>query len=311
MKRKITTTIKRMVSFGLVLAMMLTCTNVYAAEGEVTPVDSTDEQEYATSITYNVETGEITYGADQTGDLSDASSYAIQYDEYGIDPLYDGIIGLDNRVRITNTTDSPYRNICYIEAYFKNNKVKKGSGTLVYSDVLLTSGHVIYDKELGGWAYHVKVTPAKNGKDSEPLGSTYAMNLTSNEEWTVNGNHEWDWAILDLKKGYNTWQSFGYYDNYYNQLGTSVTAIGYPDEEGHYYYMYSDTNSISNVTEYWYMALCDFTKGESGGALIDDRTGMLIGVITGYKEITPNEEYANFHVRITPDLCSRIKEHFD
>ena len=308
MKRKITT-IKRMVSFGLILVMTLTGMNVYAAELGVNTDDIIDEQESATSITYNVETGEITYGADQMGDLSDTSSYAIQYDEYGTNPLYDGIIGIDNRVQITNTTESPYCNICYLEILFPDLFHTSGSGVLVYSDVLLTAGHCVYSSEHGGWALNVTVTPAKSGKDSKPLGSTYAMNLTCNEGWTVNNDHRWDWAILDLKKGFNTSQPFGYYDNYYDQLGTSVTAIGYPGD--HQYYMYADTNSITYADEKFFVALCDVHEGESGGALIDVRSGYLIGVISSGAEVTPGEEYANYFVRLNPDLCSRIKAHFD
>ena len=54
----------------------------------------------------------------------------ITTDEYVINPLYDGIIGLDNRVRITNTTDSPYRNICCLEITFPSGKTYMSSGVL-------------------------------------------------------------------------------------------------------------------------------------------------------------------------------------
>lgn len=309
MKRKMAIRIRRIVSFSLVFAIMLASTKIDTLAADANQATGIKQLEYPVSVTYDVETGKITYGADQNGNLSDASSYEIQYDECAISPLYDGIIGLDNRVQITNTTDSPYRNVCYIEAYFKDGFVCYGSGVLVYFDVLLTAGHCVYKSEHGGWATHVTVTPAKNGKDNNPLGSTYATHFTSNEGWTVNGDGKCDWAIVDLKKGFDTWQLFGYYNNYYDQLGTSVTAIGYPKD--HQYYMYTDTNSITYASEYIFVVLCDFTDGESGGALIDVKSGYLIGIITSGAEVTPGEEYANYCTRITPDLCSRIKEHYD
>lgn len=307
MKRKITT-IKRMLSFGLVLTMMLTGMNVYAAEGEANPADSVDELK---TVSYNMETGEITYEVHKVEDLPDVSSLEIQNDEYGINPLYDGIIGLDNRVRITNTTDSPYRNVCYVEAKFPDGSISRGSGVLVYFDVLLTCGHCVYLHDHGGFATSIKIIPAMNGENNAPLGTAYSLGANVCQAWVDNKDTNGDWAIVDLNKSFQTWQLFGYYSNIYSQLGTSVTSIGYPRDEGFKGYMYADTNSISYVTEYRYTVLCDMTGGQSGGALIDDKSGYLIGINNEVREIKPGEEYANYCVRLTPELCSLIQEHYD
>ena len=306
MKRRITTTIKRMVSFGLVLAMMLTCTNVYATEGEVTPVDSTDE---LTMVSYNMETGETTYEVHKVENLPDVSSLEIQDDEYDISTHH--VIGIDNRVRITNTTDSPYRNVCYVEAKFPDGSTGFGSGVLVYFDVLLTCAHCVYLHEHGGFATSIKIIPAMNGENNTPLGTAYSLGANVGKEWVDNKDTNGDWAIVDLNKSFETWQLFGYYSNIYSQLGTSVTSIGYPRDDGFKGYMYADTNSIMNVTEYQYTVLCDMTGGQSGGALIDDKSGYLIGIISNDREIVPGEEYANRCVRLTPELCSLIQEHYD
>lgn len=308
MKRKMAIRIRRIVSFSLVFAMLLVSTKVYAISTDVNPVDSVDGLE---TVSYNMETGEVTYEVYKPTDLSDVSSLEIQYDEYSATPLYDGIIGLDNRVRITNTTDSPYRNICYIEAKFSDGAISYSSGVLVYFDVLLTCGHCVYSQDHGGFATSIKVTPAMNGENTAPLGTAYALGTQICQAWVDNKDRNGDWAIVDLNKSFSTWQLFGYYTDIYSQLGTSVTSIGYPGQEGFKYYMYADTNSISYVTEYLYSTLCDMTHGESGGALIDDRSGYLIGINASIMELVANEEYANRCVRITPELCSIIKEHYD
>ena len=302
MKRKITTRIRRIVSLCLALAMMLASTTVYAASTYANPVDRTNEVK---TVSYDMETGETTYEVYQVDDLSDVNSLAITTDEYGTNPLYDGIIGMDNRVRITNTTDSPYRNICCLEITFPDGKTYMGSGVLVYFDVMLTAGHCVYNEEYGGWATSIKITPGRNGQDNEPFGVAYPTNISCSKEWVDKSNHDGDWAIVDLNRSFDTWQLYGYYSNIYSQLGTSVTAIGYPAQ--FQYYMYADTNSISYVTEYQYTVLCDMTGGQSGGALIDVRSGYLIGINTWVEEITAGEEYANHCLRLTPELCNIIK----
>ncbi len=304
MKKKIATIIKRMVSFGLVLAMILTSTNVYATEGEVSPVDSTDELK---TVSYNMETGEITYEVYEVEDLTDVSSLEIQDDEISTHH----VIGIDNRSHITNTTDSPYRNVCCLVITYPNGSKTIGSGVLVYFDVLLTAAHCVYQHDRGGWATSIEIVPGRQGENKRPLGTAYPTKTMCSQEWIDNRNYDGDWAIIDLDRSFDTWQLFGYYNNYYNQLGTSVTAIGYPGEEDIRYHMYADTNSISYVTEYQYTVLCDLTGGQSGGALIDDKSGYLIGIISNEKEIVPGEEYANRCLRLTPALCSVIQSHYD
>ena len=301
-------TIRRIMSLGLVLTMMLTGINVYAAEDEGNHVGSVDELK---TVSYNMETGEITYEVHQVEELPDVSALEIQNDKYEITPLYDGIIGIDNRVRITNTTDSPYRNVCYVESTFSDGFFCRASGVLVYFDVVLTCGHCVYSSEHGGFAKSVKVIPAMNGENSAPLGTAYALGASIGQSWIDNKELNGDWAIVDLDKSFSTWQLFGYYNDIYSQLGTSVTSIGYPKQEGFRFYMYSDTNSITYATEYQYSTLCDMSEGQSGGVLIDDRSGYLIGINANINEIKPNEEYANRCIRLAPELCSLIQEHYD
>ena len=306
MKRKIETKIRRIVSLSLVLAMILSGTNVYAASNDVNFVNSEDD---LTMLSYNIETGETTYKVYRDEDLSDVSSYAIKCDEYATSPLYDGIIGVDNRVQITNTTSSPYRNVCCLIIKFPNGSTCIGSGFLVHPNVMLTAGHCVYNHERGGWATDIEIRPARNGENSAPLGIAHPVESFVTKEWVDTSSYDYDWAIVDLDTSFETYMNYGYYDNYYNQLGTSVTAIGYPDQFR--YYMYEDSNSIMYVTEYQYTVLCDMTGGQSGGPLIDAKTGYVVGINSNIQEVIPGQEYSNRCVRITPRICSYLNEHFN
>lgn len=54
--------------------------------------------------------------------------------------------------------------------------------------------------------------------------------------------------------------------------------------------------------------LCDWTSGESGGAIIDKKSNNLIGIIS--YEHTENGQYTyNGAVRINEDLFNRLQAH--
>lgn len=289
--------LKRFQSFGIAIlmtAMLISLFDLTALAKSNNEI--VEKMPYGTSVTYNTKTKEITYGADQ-----DIKSNQISLDEINF-PMLTGVIGTDNRVKINNTTDSPYRNICYIESTFSDGAVSQGSGTLVYFNVLLTAGHMVYEREHGGWATSIQVYPAKNGTNN-PLGSATSTQITTNNAWINNCDHEWDWGIVDLNRSFDTWQLYGYYNNYNSQLGEQIQAIGYPGE-----FMYSDTNSISGIGDRYMQTLCDWTAGESGGAIIDKKSNNLIGIIS--YEHTENGQYTyNGAVRINEDLFNRLQAH--
>ena len=248
------------------------------------------------SITYNTSTGEITYGEDQNYVSSD-----LPLDEMDL-PMPTGIVGTDGRKKISNTTDSPYRNICYVKATFADGYSVQGSGTLVYFNVLLTAGHLVYKKDHRGWAKTVQVYPGKNG-NSNPLGSATSTKITSNNAWINNENHEYDWAIVDLNKKFNTWQLYGYYKNYNAMLGEKVDAIGFNGTT-----MYKDTNSIRGIGDRYMHILCDTAGGSSGGAVIDTKSKNLVGIIS-YEHKENGKITYNGAVRINQDLYNKLKAH--
>lgn len=307
MKRKIKT-IKRMVSFGLILVMTLTGMNVYAAELGVNTDDIIDEQESATSITYNVETGEITYGNAEDYILEDVDSAELNgVNGEEISPT--GIIGPDDRIMVSNTTVYPYNAICYVESTFPDGNVKRGTGSLVYSTVMLTAGDMVYSHNHGGWAKSVMVVPALNSDgQNRPYGTAHSTTITSNSQWTENKSIEWDWAIVDLDKSFSSWLGVSYNKNYTLYIGLKASTVGYPSDKG--FQMWQDTNSISAAGERYLKILCDTQAGDSGAPVMALESGKIAGIIvTEYKE---NDVYFyNGAVRINADLYSRIKAHID
>ena len=74
--------------------------------------------------------------------------------------------------------------------------------------------------------------------------------------------------------------------------------------------MYTDTNSISSVSEYNFYFLNDTYGGDSGGPLID-KAGILIGIIAAEHHNSDGICDFNLATRITEDLFNRLNGHID
>ena len=302
-------TIKRIVAFCLTIAFM-TNNSIYAIAADnsaafVQPEMDLSGLEDNTSVTYNLLSNEFTYGEDQNVNLS--NDIEIEYE-----PTVStcDLIGEDNLKPVSDTTDSPYRNVCQLTVKYKDGATIYASGTLVYFDVVLTAGHVVYN-EKHGWASSITVTPGRDGENGKPLGQTYATQVTTNNTWITTANYDYDWAILDLAASFSTWQLYACYQSLSVAIGCTVNAIGYPGEKG-LYYMYEHSSTIFDAYDLCFDSYYDSMDGESGGAVIDTKTGYLVGIISrGMVDPNTYEPLFNRGVLITQDLFQRIKAHQD
>ena len=62
---------------------------------------------------------------------------------------------------------------------------------------MLTAGHCIYNKEIGGWATNVIVTPGRNGNQAPYLPYSWTK-LYSVSGWTDNENSDYDYGTIKL-----------------------------------------------------------------------------------------------------------------
>ena len=308
MKIKLFNLTRRCLVLSLVLAILCTSTSLanQASPSNATLSENTpDNLDYTASITYNGETGEITYGMDQN--CAEIASFALdnldtdsskEFEQ--ISPAY--IIDRDSRQRVSNTLDSPYRNICLIDVQYPDGTLHRGSGTLVYFDVVLTAGHILYSHEHGSWATSLAVYPAMQGDNYRPLGSSGFTLLTSNNAWINNKDYNYDWGIVDLKNSFDTWQLFGYYQDYTKQENKPITTIGYPRDKLREMY-YDNTGTVLKSEE--------TVQGDSGGAVINNENGILIGIISYEMSKWWGIQKYNGAVRLNEDLCNRIKAHWN
>lgn len=236
-------------------------------------------------------------------------------------PSLTNIIGSDDRQKVSDTTVSPYRQICLITAYFKvynyqtnNYELRPASGTafLVGENVLLTAGHMLFCDSSSGdvryedgidnpmFLYFMAIVPGayldSNDNGVAPFGYSYVDSCYIQKEYYTSLDLNYDWGICVL--GEKIGRQIGY-------LGMStalkvsssetndIEVIGYPgDKNGDMYisrgtYFDATTNRIKHDA--------DTLSGSSGSPVFLEGTLSVRAIHTsGSKEYNGATRINNF-----------------
>jgi len=112
-----------------------------------------------------------------------------------------GIIGSDQRVRITPTTVLPWKAHVFIDALDGFGEYYTCTGTMVGPDVVLTAAHCLWDTETSTWAEIVRATPGKDGA-YEPYGDDTATDIWVPDPYYYYGTRQYDWGVIKLGSTY-------------------------------------------------------------------------------------------------------------
>ncbi|HYT69018.1 MAG TPA: serine protease [Vicinamibacterales bacterium] len=110
------------------------------------------------------------------------------------------ILGTDDRVRITNTTNIPWRRVCALRITFPSGSTYRGTGFLIGPRAVATAGHCVFLHDQGGWARRVEVIPGANGT-SRPYGQVESSTLRSVAGWVNGKKPESDYGCIVLPSG--------------------------------------------------------------------------------------------------------------
>ncbi len=180
--------------------------------------------------------------------------------------------GPDNRIKIQNTADYPWRVHASLLITAADNSSWIGTGWFIGPHTLMTAGHVVHIKNSGvpgrdGWVKRIVVMPGRNGA-SMPYGSVTSTNFRSVGGWINNGDENFDYGaiILPTELGNSTgWFGFGIYND--AELVASVGNIsGYPGDKpsGTQWY---DSRKIASVNTRKVYYDIDTAGGQSGSAV--------------------------------------------
>lgn len=234
--------------------------------------DTTSVLERVGSYSYNMETEKIEFDSFTEEDFKCVENSSEGYlpttlmsqtiiNDESIAPQ--GIVGDDNRVKVSNTTNGQWRNTVKLLITAANGKTYIGSGFMIGPNSVATSGHCVYNADTGGWASSITVIPALNGT-SQPYGSATSYNLECGGNWHDYTDNQDDWGIIRINAnlGNSTgWLGLRWQSSSYN--GTTVKAVGYPGSDStHMYYGSGTVNSSSSRT---LSGDWDLSGGQSGG----------------------------------------------
>lgn len=253
---------------------------------EISGLNTTSNPE--SLVTYYVATGTVTSTAlDDLPDEEDTPSFTAYQ---GVVPKYasgdislESVIGTDERVRVTPTTEYPWSSICklYITPA-GGSSTYIGSGFLIGSPdghgyYVLTAAHCLYLHNYGGFASQIRVVPAKDGT-LMPFSSAYATDLTVTNEWIDSKDWNYDWGLITLDRSIGDitgWMGLTTADPDDGIYTGTLHTAGYPGDlnSGTMMYYTSNTGAYATDTKHWYYL--DTYGGQSGSAvwIYDSETG--------------------------------------
>lgn len=205
-------------------------------------------------------------------------------------PGTESIIGIDDRKRVTDTTQFPYRAIVHITANYGGC-----TGFLIDADTVATAGHCVYNNLVNNtwqWASNIRVYPGRN--DSYlPYGGCGSTGLLSAKEmWTVNHDQRYDYGMIKLActVGNQTgWIGVQWTST--NPTGTPIVVSGYPSTAQYYA---SDQIREASTLQLFYAA--DTDGGQSGGPVY---VGPQINAVGIHTAGTSADKQLNRGVRVT------------
>lgn len=223
------------------------------------------------------------------------------------------VILTDDRQRILDTGDFPWRMICALQITGTNGIKGVGTGWFVGPRTLVTAGHCVHHPDLGGWATRIDVSPGRNGSE-KPHGTVTSVKFSAFQPWVDDHKPEYDLGCIHLpaplgeQLGWFTVKSIPDAE----LSGYGVNIAGYPADRGQGKELYHHANRILNVSEKRIFYDVDTYGGQSGSPAWVQVPGneqpIVVGVHAYGTGATPANLgiEANSATRLIPGLVAQI-----
>jgi V8-like Glu-specific endopeptidase len=220
------------------------------------------------------------------------------------------VIGVDDRVLVTNNELYPWRCVCSLVITAANGVQRSGTGWLVSPRLVLTAGQHVYLPHEGGWASQIEVIPGRNGT-ARPFGSAICQDFRSLTGWVNNSDPDYNCGAILLPADQRYGDTLGWFgytvreDEYLR--GLTLNLSGYPADGGrtgqqdtHWFH----SGPVKEVLEKQISYEIDTSEGQSGAPVWEmTGNGERYGVAIHNETVGTS---INHGVRITQDLSDNI-----
>jgi glutamyl endopeptidase len=221
----------------------------------------------------------------------------------------ESVIGDDQRTRVNNTQDYPFRCICSLLITANTGSQYIGTGWLISPRLVLTAGHCVYMSDENGWASQIEVMPGRN-VDVYPYGSVIATDMRSVTGWTVDGDRDYDYGAIILPPERRLGDELGWFgyavrtDDYFP--GIDLNLSGYPGDggpDGIDGSQWQDHRVVLEVNERQITYVIDTFGGQSGAPVWETTSD---GSRYGLAIHTWGTSTSNGATRITQDVYDNL-----
>jgi V8-like Glu-specific endopeptidase len=167
----------------------------------------------------------------------------------------------DDRQQIAATQTFPWNTLAFLVVTYSTGDSFRCSATIVSAYVVLTAGHCVHDKTLGGYITSARVYPGQtqnNLGDNSPIRpygvKSDIQQAQTTQQWTqISGadsyfvtDYKYDIASIEFKTPFTHTSTF--MPVIYSSTGNPVSNAGYPGQVNNLtaYGLYTDTGSETN-----------------------------------------------------------------
>ncbi len=189
------------------------------------------------------------------------------------------VIGDDDRVRITSTTQFPWRTIAFQGMTYPNDTSARCTAFLIAPHVALTNAHCVYRSARGGFASSVSIAPGQRQDVDEglvirPYGLWSASDWETNQQYIDNEGtsaaYQYDYASSHYTASFSNVLNSTYMPLVFDispSEGSEIHLAGYPATAHgvNTSAMWHSTDAVHSVQGRLLAYLADTSGGNSGG----------------------------------------------